>query len=90
MATKVLRLEDEVQIFRDFRHNEYNNRITQIQLDMRTDQKMIESAKYEVDALREWRHTVVDPYVPRVLDVFNERLGRLERKVFNGHRGEER
>lgn len=34
--------------------------------------------------LREWKHLVIDPYVPRAIDEHERRMNRLDAKVFNG------
>lgn len=37
-----------------------------------------------IDELREWKHTVVDPYIPRAIDEHERRINRLDSRVFNG------
>jgi hypothetical protein len=37
-----------------------------------------------VDELREWKHEVVDPYIPRAVDEHERRLNKLDSRVFNG------
>lgn len=34
--------------------------------------------------LREWKHMVIDPYVPRAIDEHERRINRLDVKIFNG------
>lgn len=50
----------------------------------------IDTHEKDLEGLREWKHMTVDPYLPRAVDDHHRRLERLERKVFNGHHGEDR
>jgi hypothetical protein len=42
------------------------------------------------DSLHDWKHKIGEAYLPRAVDDHHRRLERLERKVFNGQRGEDR
>lgn len=37
-----------------------------------------------IDELREWKHDVVDPYLPRAVEEHERRINRLDARVFNG------
>lgn len=50
----------------------------------------IDTHEKDLEGLRDWKHKVVDAYLPRAVDDHHRRLERLERKVFNGHHGAER
>lgn len=41
-------------------------------------------AEADILDLRKWKHTVVDPYIPRAVDEHERRINRLDAKVFNG------
>lgn len=41
-------------------------------------------AEKDVQDLRDWKHTTVDPYVPRAIDEHERRLNKLDSKVFDG------
>jgi hypothetical protein len=42
----------------------------------------LQDVEVNVGGLRLWKHTTVDPYIPRAVDELDRRVGRLEDKVF--------
>lgn len=38
----------------------------------------------DIKELRQWKHVVVDPYVPRAIDEHERRINKLDAKIFNG------
>lgn len=38
----------------------------------------------DIKELREWKHVVVDPYIPRAIDEHERRINKLDAKIFNG------
>lgn len=43
----------------------------------------------DISDLRKWKHVVVDPYIPGAMNAQKERIDRIERRVFNGHKTDE-
>jgi hypothetical protein len=41
-------------------------------------------AEKDIQDLRDWKHDVADPYVPRAIEEHERRLNKLDSKVFNG------
>lgn len=41
----------------------------------------IVSLQKDVEGLRNWKHIVVDPYVPRAIDEHERRINRLDQKM---------
>jgi len=59
---------------------------TAVRVKIATLAETLRGLEKNVDDLREWKHTTVDPYIPRAVDEHERRLGRLDAKVFNGPR----
>jgi hypothetical protein len=67
-----------------FRHDEYAQAITSINVSLWPLVKQVEIMERSIEELRAWKHDVVDPYLPRAVDEHERRINRLDAKVFNG------
>lgn len=70
----------------DFRHDEYNQAITRINSELWPLLKQVELLEKKHEAYGDWKHRVVDPYIPRAVDEHERRLNKLDAKVFNGNK----
>jgi hypothetical protein len=41
----------------------------------------VDNVEKDVQGLRNWKHVVVDPYVPRAIDEHERRINRLDQKM---------
>jgi hypothetical protein len=53
-------------------------------------EERVKTLERRMEAMTLWKHTVVDPYLPRAVDDHHRRLERIEARVFNGRRENER
>jgi len=67
-----------------FRHNEYASTITKINAELWPLREKVANMEGDQEGMREWKHMVIDPYVPRAIDEHERRINRLDAKVFNG------
>jgi hypothetical protein len=72
----------------EWRHGEYSNAISAINLMLYPLETKMEIAEKNIESMREWRHMVGDAYLPRAVDAIEGRVTRIESKVFNGHRSD--
>ena len=70
----------------DWRHGEYSQAISDINLRLYPLPKQLEALEKRFDILNEWKHKTGDAYLPRAVDEHERRLNRLDLRVFNGHR----
>jgi hypothetical protein len=86
----IVRLEqwtkDKEKFDYEFRHDEYGRAITGINEKLWPAVTKIEALEKETESLREWKHMVIDPYIPRAIDEHERRINRLDQKVFNGNK----
>jgi hypothetical protein len=82
------RSKDRDKFDYEWRHGEYSNAISAINLMLYPLETKMEIAGKSIEQLRDWKHAVVDPYIPRAVDEHERRLNRLDAKVFNGHRSD--
>jgi hypothetical protein len=76
--------KDKERFDHEFRHDEYGKAITTINFTLWPLGKQVEIMERSVEDLREWKHMVVDAYLPRAVDEHERRINRLDQKVFNG------
>lgn len=77
--------KDKEKFDYEFRHNEYAPAITHINSDLLPLMKQVEILEGEQKKAEQWKHNVVDPYIPRAIDEHERRINRLDAKIFNGH-----
>lgn len=80
------RTKDKDEFDYKFRHGQYVNDITAINTLLWPLATKMEVVEKDIEGLRDWKHLVVDPYVPGTINEHDRRLNRLDAKVFNGHR----
>jgi hypothetical protein len=78
------RSKDRDKFDYEWRHGEYSNAISAINLMLYPLETKVEIAEKNIESLREWRHMVGDAYLPRAVDAIEGRVTRIESKVFNG------
>jgi hypothetical protein len=78
------RSKDRDKFDYEWRHGEYSNAISAINLMLYPLGAKMEIAEKNIESLREWRHMVGDAYLPRAVDAIEGRVTRIESKVFNG------
>jgi len=78
--------KDKERFDYQFRHDEYQTTIAKIYVALYPVIEKVETLEENVKELREWKHDVVDPYIPRAVDEHERRINRLDSKVFNGHK----
>jgi hypothetical protein len=54
---------------------------TAVRVSIATLNKAVAVLENEVDKLREWKHIVVAPYIPRAVDEHERRIGEVEAAV---------
>jgi hypothetical protein len=80
------RSKDRDKFDYEWRHGEYSNAISAINLMLYPLETKMEIAEKNIESLREWRHMVGDAYLPRAVDAIEGRVTRIESKVFNGNK----
>lgn len=53
-------------------------------------EERVKALERDQNGIREWKHVVIDPYVPGAVNALKDRVDRIDRRVFNGRRDEER
>jgi hypothetical protein len=84
------RTKDKDEFDYRFRHGQYVNDINSINLSLLPLVQRVEALDERLDSLHEWKHKVGEAYLPRAVDDHHRRLERIELKVFNGRRENER
>lgn len=69
---------------REWRHSEYATKITAINAVLWPLKEKVDNLEGNQEDMREWKHAVIDPYIPRAVDEHERRINRLDAKVFNG------
>jgi len=77
-------IKDKEKFDYEFRHDEYAHAITDINMLIWTTKGKMEQAEKTLDELREWKHVVIDPWVPRAIEEHERRINKIDAKVFNG------
>lgn len=86
MRVGIVRLETQIIAVAAnlLKHDEYafaianiNSKLLPLEVQMKLTEKMIQE-------LRDWKHDLVDAYIPRAVDEHERRINRLDAKVFNG------
>lgn len=78
--------KDKEKFDYDFRHDEYGPAIDGINSKLLPLVSQATTTEKRVDELKDWKHEIVDAYIPRAVDEHERRLNRLDLKVFNGHK----
>ena len=76
-------IKDKERFDHDFRHDEYAQAVTTINLTLYPLAKEVEVMVNELDKLREWKHLKGDPYVG-AMDALKAQVDRIEARM-NGY-----
>lgn len=67
-----------------FRHTQYVNDISGINVLLWPLVQQVKNLDERLDSLHKWKHQVAEAYLPRAVDEHERRLNKLDAKVFNG------
>jgi len=90
IASSLTKLEGRFEQRAKDRDAEYVNTITAINKELWPLLQQVKTLEKDQQGMRDWKHLVVDKYLPRAVEEHERRLNKLDAKVFNGQRGDER